>query len=323
VLKKFLEYGYYNKSSALIALFLGTLGEKINSYLIKGKYNETTSKGSLSITYSLPEFNGDNEVVNKISNYLNTTNHKAIVATIIHGSISDNTTNSFSDFDGVLIFDNDQLINTSSIYSLRKIVKDTQKMMMNFDALQHHGWMILEKKELLNYNNTIFPSVIFEDACIIYPSSYNSISLHINEQDNPKIPFLNLSKSIENKLILKSNLKYFYFYKNLVSEILLLPATYYQAINGNPINKKDSFIESKNIFNNAKWEVIENFENLRKSWDQSNLDKSKELKALKYKIIKKYSLSLRSRTPQYYLDIFNEDLILKVRELINEMKNRI
>lgn len=323
MLKKFLEYGYYNKTSAVIALLFGTIGEKVNSYFIKHDINDKELRGGSSKIYTLTNYKGSNEVVKNITKCLNETKHEAIAAAIVHGSISDNTTNNFSDFDGVMIFDQDKFSNEHSIFKLRKTIKETHKMMLDYDALQHHSWMILEKKELSNYNETIFPSVIFEGACNIYPPEYNTISLRINEKNNHKLPFLNLTKSIEQKLILKSNLSYFYFYKNLVSEILLLPATYYQAINGSPINKKDSFTESKLLLNNDKWEVIEYFESLRKSWDQSNISKSKELKALKYRILKKYAQSLRNSTPQNYLEKFNDELILKVKELITEMKNRI
>ncbi len=323
VLKKYLEYGYFNKTSASLALILGAIGEKLNSLMVKANNNNLVLEGNASSTFKITAYNGNIHVVKSIANYLNEIKNEAIVVAIIHGSISDNTTNNFSDFDGVLIYDQNKLKNSKEISELRKIIRETHLMMFDFDALQHHSWMLVEQNELLNFNENIFPSVIFEGACFIYPSNYNTITIKKNTNTNPKLPFLNLTRSIEQKLIAYSNLKYFYCYKNLVSEILLLPATWHQAFTGKPITKKESFTKSKQLLNSDKWHIIEFFESVRLSWNQSSIDKSKEIKSLKYRTLKQYSLNLRNSTPKEYLILIDDKVISSIKELINEMKIRI
>lgn len=323
MLKKYLEYGYYDKISAVIALILGSFGEKLISLFISIKNTQVNTNGNLSTKFRISNYTGNNDIVKNISAYLNNTKHEAIVSAIVHGSIADNTTNKFSDFDGVLIYDQSKLTNSSSIYALRRIIKNTHIMMLSFDALQHHSWMLVEKKELENFNDNIFPSVIFDRACSIYPSNFNTLILLKNNSNNPKLPFLKLAKSIEQKQNSKTNLKYFYYYKNLVSEILLLPATWHQAFTGKPINKGESFNTTKLLFNNEKWNIIEHFECIRKSWDQSTVVVSKEIKALKYRNLKKYSLRLRNSTPLEYLHLYDDKVIHSINELITEMKNKL
>ena len=141
------------------------------------------------------------------------------------------------------------------------------------DRLQHHGWMILWKHELNNYNENYLPSSIFNDAKTLFTLSTNIIELQINNSIFDDINLQNICKSILKKINNKKQLKKIYFFKNLISEILLTPALFLQSKKNINCSKKESFTLIKNHISLENIDVLKTIELFRNNWNQNTNNK--------------------------------------------------
>jgi hypothetical protein len=87
-------------------------------------------------------------------------------------------------------------------------------------------------------------------------------------------PFIKLKKSILQKLNNEEKWSNQYFFKNMLSELLLYPCSYLQFKNQKYISKKDSFEMIKDIFNEQDVQTINQLEQIRLNWKQEKLNES-------------------------------------------------
>lgn len=319
-LRKYLSHGYYDKYSSVISLVLGKLGESIvcpKPALVKKEESTSVTKKEILI----PSYSNQNATAKQIQQYLFSKNHPAINLAVVAGSISDNTENKYSDFDGILIIDEEKLSNKSSIKSLRGIIDGTSIMMKNQDALQHHGWMILWKGEINNYNDNYLPSEIFVDAKTLYPEGDHKLVLSILPTIQDKNKLRNLVKSIRSKLNDKANLKDFYYFKNLISELLLSPAIFLQSSKNINCSKKTSFEIIDQHISAKSRATLKEIEKFRKEWNQDNVDITKQIKQQKYKRLPLISIK-GAQTPSSYLLWLSQNES-EIHEYLTEINNNL
>lgn len=319
-LRKYLSHGYYDKYSSVISLVLGKLGESIvcpKPALAKKEENTSTTKKEILIT----SYFNQNATAKKIQQYLISKNHPAIHLAIVAGSISDNTDNKYSDFDGILIIDEEKLSNKSSIKSLRSIIESTSILMKSQDALQHHGWMILWKGEINNYNENYLPSEIFVGAKTLYPEGDHKLILSILPTTQDKNKLRNLAKSIRSKLNDKANLKDFYYFKNLISELLLSPAIFLQSCKNINCSKKTSFEIIDQHISAKSRATLREIERFRKEWNQENIDIAEQIKQEKYKRLPLISIE-GAQTPSSYLLWLSKNES-EINEYLTEINNNL
>ncbi len=319
-LRKYLSHGYYDKYSSVISLVLGKLGESIicpKPALAKKTENTSITKKEILI----PSYSSQNATAKQIQQYLISKNHPAIHLAVIAGSISDNTENKYSDFDGILIIDEEKLSKKSSIKSLRGIIDSTSIMMKNQDALQHHGWMILWKGEISNYNDNYLPSEIFEEAKTLYPEGDYKLILSILPIEKDKNKLIRLVTSIRNKLKNKINLKDFYYFKNLISELLLSPAIFLQSSKNINCSKKTSFEIIDQHISAKSRATLKEIERFRKEWNQDNIDIAKQIKQEKLNRIPLISIN-GAQTPSSYLLWLSQNEN-DINEYLTEINNNL
>ena len=218
-LKLYLTHGYYDKKSLITHMLLG----KFSSHFITFPsviIEESKKDNHSSISIDCPKYAGHNKAVIEIMKFLSNNKNEALENAYIVGSIADHTETNYSDFDGILIIDQNKCHKASTVNDLRKLIRDSNEMMKAQDVLQHHGWMILWKHELNNYNENYLPSSIFENAKTLYPPKDTILDLKILKPELDAHKLNNICKSIELKLEKNKKASSFYVLKNLISELL-------------------------------------------------------------------------------------------------------
>ena len=82
----------------------------------------------------------------------------------LHGSQADNTANSFSDYDDLIVVDVEKV----SRKKLIKLIRALNKVELKFcrlDPLQHHSHWIISKQSLNNYDASYIPLYEIKNAC--------------------------------------------------------------------------------------------------------------------------------------------------------------
>jgi hypothetical protein len=263
-LSKYLSYGYNTKAGKIASLILpDTISIYFNDITNKIKFNH--SSNDLII---LNQVESKNYCVNQIKNICQNSNLEGIFSCYVFGSIASNDTNSYSDFDGILIYDEHKLHSKKKIYQLRRLIKQINLYAHLQDSLQHHGILVVGKNELANKNDELIFNLL-KEALLIY--GWPSQGIPQENRNCYTGPFVKLKKSILRKLNEEEKWHNQYFFKNMLSELLLYPCSYLQFKNQKYISKKDSFEMIKDIFDKKDIQTIKQLEQIRLNWQQEQL----------------------------------------------------
>jgi predicted nucleotidyltransferase len=266
-LSKYLSYGYNTKIGKIASLILP---DNISIYFndITNKIESNHSSNDLII---LNQVESNNSFVNQIKNICQNSNLEGVISCYVFGSIASNDTNSYSDFDGILIYDEHKLHSKNQISQLRRLIKQINLYSHLQDSLQHHGIIVIGINELANKNDELIFNLL-KEALVIYGGPAQG-----KQQENRNCytgPFIKLKKSILHKLSSEEKWTNQYFFKNMLSELLLYPCSYLQFKNQKYISKKDSFEIIKDIFNQQDIQTINQLEQIRLNWEQEKLNES-------------------------------------------------
>lgn len=181
---------------------------------------------------------------------------------ILHGSYADGSNINYSDFDGLIIY-NDIDVNEKN--KTDKFIKQSLKLIYKIDPLQHHGWFVINKSQLSNYPQDYFPYEIFE-----YSKSLTGeeIEFEIDVPDNSD--YINSFKSLKKHLLITIEEKKpenLYRLKSFLSGMMLMPGLYIQAKINKGCYKKDSFALAEKDFSAEQWLPIEIASKMRQGWN--------------------------------------------------------
>lgn len=280
LLKKYLERRYIDRNDKAISSLFPRLGaflrhRKVWHRLQKKAYHPP-HEGEVK-EFTIAPYNGTNATTLRLQSFLNKINHPAIKAAIVQGSIATGEEISFSDFDGILLIDIHAIQSKRLLSDLHKIVHESAHIMKCQDPLQHHGWSILFKQELNRYPDAELPSVLLEKGKVLFPLMPLQISLVINnEHQDYRALYESLCNGIYRRLELPSTFNSFYHTKLLISECLLLPAAFLQALEHKPVWKAESFEKIKAHLNTDQLRVIQQLSDIRTNWGNYFTGKTKK-----------------------------------------------
>jgi hypothetical protein len=264
-------------------------------------------------------YQGKNATVKSISDYLQSRSHPAITAAILHGSIASGEEVPYSDFDGILLINDKRLENLYSIESLIDILQRTEFMMLQQDALQHHGWNVIMESELANYPDSELPLVLLENSKVIYPSRKISIYYNLYEQEcDYRKCLLELCSSLTSKAESNSPSRSFHHFKSWVSQLLLLPAVYLQAKNNKPVYKKDSFARLHELPSSATT-IMRQYSQLRSQWNQEEAIVNREMNFRKWNAAGKIADQLATPVPERYKTWLTESKLEEVKKVTAQL----
>jgi len=273
------------------------------------------------INLTIDQFTSDSTLVKGLKNLIELNYRHLFNAVIVHGSIATNEVIPYSDFDGLLIVKN-QFHNSRP---LKAFIKESMKLINEFDPLQHHGWFIIYERQLQDYPNTYFPIELYEYSRVIFPNIPHKIYIRYSNNIDYIYPFNRLAGFLKSKITSGYRPMNAYSLKSFLSQVMLLPAIYYQAKTGNGIFKKHSFDLVKNDFKEESWEAIQIATKIRKEWNYKFQFSPRIFIMLKdRRYIKGVSRKLFSpKLPTNISLMSNEILFSKILNLINEMNNNI
>ncbi|OUS03489.1 hypothetical protein A9Q86_00830 [Flavobacteriales bacterium 33_180_T64] len=215
-------------------------------------------------TLSINKYDGKLRLVSALSELIETRYSDIFHSVLVHGSVATNEVIAYSDFDGLLIV-KDMFVDSKR---LQKFKKESMKLILKFDPLQHHGWFQIKASQLNDYPQYYLPYEILEHSKLLFPNTETlDLKLSINtELIDYKKSLKQLIKSIEQQSILDFDKERLYDIKSFLSKVMLLPSMYYSVKYARGIFKKQSFEMVKPNFNGKEWECIERASNLRLSW---------------------------------------------------------
>ena len=211
---------------------------------------------------------GANCHVRQMEQYL--TRHLAsdILGVYVHGSLGTNEVVPYSDFDALVILRSQVFTEVARLVNAALYLCRAQRIMREFDPLQHHGWFVIDEAMLERFPEHYFPAVLFEHAkALDIPQNTNELHVCI---DVSRRKFIEVFDNLVAGLAADTASRRFqmntYFLKSTLSKLLLLPAVYVQARDGKGVFKRDSFELARRDFADRDWSIIRIASQLRREW---------------------------------------------------------
>jgi predicted nucleotidyltransferase len=245
------------------------------------KESITIDTQSFYIRCNCAPYSGDLKLIQELESCITSLYKDLFRAVIVHGSVATGEIINYSDFDGLLII-KDQYKNSAE---LREFIKKSLRLIYQFDPLQHHGWFIIYESQLQNYPQTYFPYELFGYSRLIYPDNEVLLKISMPSVIDYTKPFKKMAMSLKDKLEKGFRPRGMYQLKSFLSELMLLPALYYQAKFGKGVFKKYSFELTMHDFSSEAWDSIKISSEIRRDWH--------------YKFIFPEQLFVRLETPKF------------------------
>lgn len=278
-LSNYLSHGYTNRMSKYLSKVLPD--RYILSLFLRNNANQKIKNNPNVVANTIPELKSSNELTNELKSICDYCKFENAITLAVFGSIASNEIIDYSDFDGILIYDENKFNSWDKIISLKKLIDEINLFTHLQDCLQHHNIIVIGKNELTYNSDEIINQLIIESK-LIYGA--NQIELSNTIKNNYSNSLIKLINSIQIKINQEAKWSNQYFFKNMISELLLLPCSYLQFTNQRYIAKKDSFEILKNHISSTELNLINQLENIRKNWIQQSIKKSELSKKLVNKI---------------------------------------
>jgi hypothetical protein len=266
-------------------------------------------------------YDGNLPFVNTLINLINKEYSQLFYAVIVHGSVATNEVVLYSDFDGLLIV-KDVFVNSKKLEDFKK---DSMKIILGFDPLQHHGWFQIKESDLVNYPENYLPVSTLKYSKFIFPKTKNiELHLKVNTEVDYKTSLINMLNQFQKRESENWRPENIYQLKSVLSQIMLLPCLYYSAMHNDGIFKRDSFEAVKSNFSKSEWMPIECATEIRANWDYSLNGLQKLLLSLSSRLSKK--IVRRFFLPKIPLAIqqkLNDECFENLKLLVKKIKEDI
>ena len=270
----------------------------------------------------IKKYDGELNLINELAQMIEHNYSELFHSVIVHGSVATNEVITYSDFDGLLIV-KDEFIDSKQ---LQKFKKESMKMILKFDPLQHHGWFQIKESQLINYPQYYLPYEILLHSKLIFPCK-ESIEANLtinNDEIDYKKSLKQLINSIQNQSNSDFKSERLYELKSFLSKVMLLPSMYYAAKFDQGIFKKDSFIVVRKDFDAEAWGCIDTASSIRANWNYSLTSIQKQVmtrsERLFRRLTKKY---IAPKISEEINDELNEEFFKSLKLFIKKINKDI
>lgn len=180
---------------------------------------------------------------------------------LIHGSLSDFALTNYSDLDTWMLISENTVCNPETLQQLKNKLNEPLRLIKTFDPLQHHGIFVCTELDLLAYQESTFPLVLFDSATSLMDCPELTFNCTSDKMESYKA-FKDMAKNILNINEAPSDP---FNIKMLTSWILFLPTLYHQ-LEYDYTYKPDSFEKIKPLVGIDTWKAIERATLLRNQW---------------------------------------------------------
>ena len=198
-------------------------------------------------------YDGKLPLIDSLTEMIESDFNAIFIAVIVHGSVATNEIISSSDFDGLLIV-KDKWIGSKKLAQFKK---ESMKLILKFDPLQHHGWFQIKESDLLDYPESYLPVSTLRHSKLIYPEVSNfEMHLKVNQNIDYKSHLIKILNRFERRELENWRPKNIYQLKSVLSQVMLIPCLYFSAMNNDGIFKRESFEAVKPNFTAQEWMPI-------------------------------------------------------------------
>lgn len=178
----------------------------------------------------------------------------------LHGSLSTGDYTLYSDVDAILILKDESIQNELAFIEVQRAVLRALRHVLFFDPLQHHGFFVGVESLMNNWPSAYLPGAALQYAWPLFPLE-NPIILHEwQDRHLAVVAFEKLARAVQKARIPKN----LYDAKHFLSQFMLLPAIYLQAL-GRPVYKRESFSIVREQFRDH-WKPVEEATRMRADW---------------------------------------------------------
>lgn len=191
-----------------------------------------------------------------------------VLGALVHGSLGTGDEIAYSDFDALVILRDQTLRSDRRLARAARHLAALRKIMHEYDPLQHHGWFVLTEADLNCYCDAYFPQALYPCAKSLLPR--DGLRLALAPRDSrPETAeaFVTVSADVLAHLERRPP-RSLYAWKALLSQIMLLPALYYQVRHGVGIYKRESFAAVQREIPQPVWQAMVRVSELRAMWSQ-------------------------------------------------------
>jgi hypothetical protein len=183
-----------------------------------------------------------------------------LVGVWLHGSLATQDYTGYSDVDALIVLRDEAVQNPRTYRRVRAAVLRALRSILVFDPLQHHGFFVGTESLLDQWPSDYLPGAALQHARPLCPLP---ASVALQEHSDPleaPAAFHTLCRQVLHAQVPRT----LYQAKSLLSQFMLLPAAYYQAI-GQPVYKRESFPQAQAEFP-AHWCAMDEATQLRAEW---------------------------------------------------------
>ena len=267
---------------------------------------------------------GKKKIVNNLVEFLKAKGfYSYLDLFIIHGSYSTlDYEDNISDLDTLILINDETLLNQNKLLELQEIVFNSFEYFYEIDLLHHHGYFVLTNFDLNYYNETFFPTMLFDYSTSVYQSK-ESFLFNIRNYDNEKKLILDSTLSyIENTN--PNTLNTLMSYKVYFQVIQLIPIAYLQYLNNNTY-KKYSFDLFLKDFPQYK-DFFSQIYDIRLNWKQNSIKKYRFLKLfniLKNRHILFLNSKLEKVSSKKIVQLGEVQYTTILKPMINDIRNKL
>lgn len=242
------------------------ISRKINPTAVCLGYSSLgSSRGTVTSTINLEEYTGTNRHILDLRDYLKPVSDD-LLSVVLHGSAGDGRLTGYSDLDALVIIRNEVFSHPSKLVRLAKVLSAARMFMYRFDPLQHHGWFVLTEQDLLAYPEFILPLEAIREGCVLLGENNLTVSSMVSDKAVYQAAARRLVRKLHQQLSDGWRPKNAYQLKSLLSEFMMLPVLYQQAIFGKGCSKRESFVKVSGSFKTATWNTMEEVSHIRQRW---------------------------------------------------------
>lgn len=297
----------------------GRLGELYSRFL-QNEEGLPIQKSEISVA----AYEGSNSFVLKMMKGLERELADDLVGAYLQGSLASNEEIAYSDFDALVVLKNSVFEEDKRLERVALGLYRMQKIMHDFDPLQHHGWFVLTEGMLKNYPIAYFPLVLFKHSVSLLQTKGLNLSISYAIADKKLVaPFIRLCDSLLGKLSVNYKVNNSFYLKSFLSEFMLLPSLYLQAKTGNSVYKKDSFELARIDFDEKDWEIMDEVSLIRENWEYEISSFQKIMLCNEKFIVRKLSRKLAPSISKKISSKLTIDFYKSMSSLVLLMKAKI
>ena len=247
-----------------------------------------------------------------------------IFAAILHGSLGTDEVVNYSDFDALVILNEDVLSDAKRLARVAHLLFKARKFMYRHDPLQHHGWFVLPKSALDHWPENYLPIAVLNNASLMTQNAPQA--LHIKTTINQglcRTQFNHFAGAIEQNIASQRTYKNMYLFKSMISKILLLPTIYLQARDGEGVFKRESFEIAAKDFQAGDWAAIQTASRIRNIWPNVRPARPSFLSLRPGLIGNLMRRNFSAKIPPEILAKFDSTTKIALKNLIREMRAKL